>query len=156
MTTEDLRFKKWLRILGENDTEMSKIAADKLSEMGNLAAVPALIVAMEKRVLDVSLAATRALGKLKAREAIPALIRMMNEHPDITVNTAAAEALGLIGDASATQALKGVIDDYLRSNSDRYNRIHSFRRGLFTTAIWSLKQIGTPEARRIATNAESI
>lgn len=150
------RFDKWVRILNENDSEMSKIATEKLAAMGEMDAVPHLIKAMENRAFSVSLAATRALGKLGDKQAVPALMRTMKTHAEVMVQTAAAEALGLIGDESAVTGLKQVIDDYLATNRNRYDRVHSFKRGLFMAAIRSLRQIGTREANKIASNAESV
>lgn len=149
------RLNKWIRILGDTDTEMSKVAAKKLGDMGDQDAVPALIEALETRTYDVCLEAARALGQLGDSRAVPALVRTMNSHHEILVQTAAAQSLGLIGDATAVQALKEVTEDYLKSYRNRYDRLHNNRRGLYTEAIRALKQIGTPEAIRIARKAES-
>lgn len=49
------------------------------------------------------------LGELRAKTAVPALIRATR---DPTINYQAAYALGNIGDASATTALRTMIDDF--------------------------------------------
>ncbi len=155
-SVEAARIQKWIRILGENDVEMSKIAAQKLAEMRATEAVPALITAMEKRHVSVSLAATRALGEIGDARAVPALIKTLLHHYDVTVNTAAAEALGQLRQAEAVPALKETIENYLTQNRDRYERIHSLKRGLFVAAVRALQHIGTAEARRIAREAERV
>lgn len=156
MTVETARIQKWIRILGENDVEMAKIAAQKLGEMHSREAVPALITAMEKRHVTISLAATRALGEIGDLQAVPSLVKIMKTHYDVTVMTAAAEALGQLRAIEAISDLKAVLDQYLAQNRDRYERTHSIKRGLFVAAVRALQQIDTPEARRVAREAERV
>ncbi len=151
---ERQRLEKWLTILVEGDREMSKIAADKLGQIGHPAAVPALIEALDRRPPEVSAAAARALGLIGDKQAVPALITAMLEHHDVTVNTAAAEALGDLRDPRAVDALAQVIDAYNNKyQGDRFGRVHSHMRGLYIAAIRALESIGTREARNIARRA---
>lgn len=153
---EEQRLKKWMDVLHEPDTEMSKIAADKLGEIGNKQAVPELIEAMEKRTALVAAAAAIALGKIGDRSSIPVLIKTLRRHQDVVVQSGAAEALGMMRAEEAVPALKAVVQDYLNKyKNDRFNLTRGFQRGLFTTCIQSLKQIGTRDAIRFAENAES-
>lgn len=152
---DEARFQKWVTILHENDSEMSKIAADKLAEMKNRAAVPHLVQAMQQRTTIVAVAAARALGEIGDPAAVPALCKSMQEHWDVVVNTAAAESLVQLRDPAAVSALRQVIEAYLKeSNGNRFSRIHSHKRGLFTTALRALKAIGTRDALRAAAQYE--
>lgn len=155
MTSVEMqRLRRWLSVLEDTDAETSKIAADKLAEMGHPDAVQPLIRAMKTRTAMVSLAATQALGKLGDLSAVPDLIEIMNTHTDVYIQTAAAEALGKLRAKAAVPALKAVITDYLKGSTDHFSRVHNYRRGLFTSAVHSLKLIGTPDAVRFAEQAE--
>ena len=156
-TIENKRLQKWVRVLTEPDIEMSKIAADKLGDMKAVEAVPVLIETLEQRTTFVAVAAAQALGQIQDKSAIRPLIKAMRDHQDIAVQTAAAEALGVIGDRKdAIPALKRMVEDYLKEHSnDRYSLTRGYKRGLFTTCIAALKEIGTPDAIRFAENAES-
>ncbi len=59
---------------------------------------------------EVRLAAARALGKIRSREAIePLLLTLQDE--DVWVKVAAVESLGKIGGGDAVKAIKGLVDD---------------------------------------------
>ncbi len=151
------RLEKWLRTLDEGDRDLNRIAAEKLGEIGDPAAVPALCAALERRPADVSAAAARALGAIKDVSAVPALLTAMRTHFDALVNMAAAEALGEIGDDTAINALKKVIDEYNSEyRGNRHARFYNNKRGLYTAAIRSLERIGTPKAMKIAKDATRI
>lgn len=152
----DERLQKWLKVLKEPNAEMSKIAADKLGEIGDKAAVPALLETLRTRAAFVAGAAALALGKIGDKSAVKDLIHAMQTHQDVVVRTAAAEALGEMRAIEAIPALKAVCDEYLKTyQHDRFNLTRGMERGLFTTAIYALRQIGTPQAIRIANQAES-
>lgn len=150
------RLKQWLEVLREPDAEMSKIAADKLGDIGSPEAVPDLILALERRTAFVAAAAAKALGMIGDKRAILPLIKALNHHQDIMVRTAAAEALGALHALEAVSHLKKVVQDYLDTyRTDHFSKTRSFQRGLFTTSIAALKQIGTRDAVRFAEQAES-
>jgi len=153
---EEQRLKKWIKILHDRDAEMSRIAAEKLGDIGNPVAVPELVGAMHGRTMFVAANAAKALGKIGDKSAVPALLKTLADtRQDVVVRTAAAESLGKIGHYSAIEGLATVIDNYTEKyKNDRYNLIQGYERGLFTTSIRSLKQIGTPKAKRIAAKAE--
>ncbi|MCU0511181.1 MAG: HEAT repeat domain-containing protein [Anaerolineae bacterium] len=154
--TANPRLNQWLEVLREPDAEMSKIAADKLGDLGSREAVADLITAMERRTAFVAAAAALALGKIGDPLAIPVLLQTLEAHQDVQVKAAAAEALGLLRAKNAVTALKKVVQDYLDTyRNDHFSRTRSYQRGLFTAAIAALKHIGTREAIRFAENAES-
>jgi HEAT repeat protein len=76
--------------------------------------VAALVAALhsdeEIRRYPIRAAAARHLGHIGARDAVPALVRLLND-ADETVRTAAATALGKIGDPRAVSRLLEAIND---------------------------------------------
>jgi HEAT repeat protein len=156
MMTTNPRLKQWLEVLREPDAEMSKIAADKLGEIGSPDAVPDLITALERRTPFVAAAAAQALGKIRDKRAVPALLKALSNHQDIMVRTAAAESVGLIRAMDGVPLLKKVVQDYLDTyRTDHFSRTRSFQRGLFTACIAALKEMGTRDAKVFAEKAES-
>jgi HEAT repeat protein len=153
---EEQRLKKWINVLHGKDAEMSRIAAEKLGDIGNLVAIPELDKALHTRTMFVAAVAAKALGKIGDKSAVDSLLKTLtNQRQDVVVRTAAAEALGIIGHHSAISGLEVIVNDHIsKYKNDRFNLIQGYERGLFTTAIRSLKQIGTPKAKRIATKAE--
>ncbi len=94
-SVEQQRLKKWIDVLQDNDSEMSRIAAQKLADIGSNEAVPHLIKAMETRTMFVAAAAAQAIGKIGDRKAVQALSdAMLSTRQDVVVQQAAAEALG--------------------------------------------------------------
>jgi HEAT repeat protein len=84
-------------------------AALALGEIGDPAAVKALVEAIDKGAKDrESIDANRfiadALGALRAKDAVPALTELMSS-PDGYVQVAAVDALGRVGDPAAIDAL---------------------------------------------------
>ncbi|QPC82517.1 HEAT repeat domain-containing protein [Phototrophicus methaneseepsis] len=155
-TREDLRLQQWLEILNEPDVEMSVIAAGKLADIRRAEAVPDLVNAMKRRTPEVAAAAAQALGRIGDKSAIPALTETLKRHRDVHVQTAAADSLGRLQAYTAIPVLKQVIITYIEEHkTDRLAMTRGFRRGLFTTSILALKQIGTRDAVRFAERAES-
>lgn len=155
-SVEEQRLKKWIKVLHGRDAEMSRIAAEKLGEIGNPVAIPELEKALAGRTMFVAANAAKAMGRIGNRSAVAALIDALTDtKQDVVVRTAAAEALGNIGHYSAIEGLEIVVNDYItKYKNDRYNLIQGYERGLFTSAIRSLKQINTPKSKRIASQAE--
>jgi HEAT repeat protein len=88
-------------------------AAVALGEIGDPAAVPALMAAAEpaSRERDVAEANRRiadALGLLRAREAVPLLQELLAKSSDGFTQVAAVDALGRIGDPAAVDGLVAV------------------------------------------------
>jgi len=156
MSLSDQRLRQWLEVLHEPDAEMSKIAADKLADIGSVEAVPDLIKAMQGRTALVASAAAKALGKLKDKRAAAPLIQTLTSHQDGLVQTAAAEALGVMRALEGIPVLKKIIENYLQTNQhDHFTMTRSHQRGLFIACLDALKVIGTPDALRFASKVES-
>lgn len=91
-------------------------AAVILGEIGEPAAVKALTEALdvggkaERDVADANVAIAAALGALRAREAVPALVKAARAQ-DAFTQVAAIDALGAIGDPAAVEPLLGVAGD---------------------------------------------
>jgi HEAT repeat protein len=85
-------------------------AAVALGEIGDPAAVPALVAALDPAAKDRdAIEANRhfadALGALRARAAVPALLDLLRRSPDGFTQVAAVDALGRIGDPAAVDGL---------------------------------------------------
>ncbi len=89
-------------------------AAKALGNIGNEAAVSALINALNDKNSDVRMRATIGLGKIGNEVAVSALINALN-HENYYVRSNAAEALGNIGNQAAVSALINALND---KNSD--------------------------------------
>jgi HEAT repeat protein len=156
MSSTEERLQHWLKTLNEPDANMSKIAAEKLGDLGDSRAVEPLIKTMQTRTPMIAAACALALGNLKDKRAVSHLISALKTSSDVHVQTAAAEALGIMKEVSAVPALKLTVEAYLKTyQNDRFNLIRGMNRGLFTTALQALRNIGTREAIRIADQAES-
>jgi hypothetical protein len=156
MTVSNPRLRQWLEVLHEPDAEMSKIAAEKLADIGSPEAVPDLLKAMKGRTAIVATAAAKALGRLGDQRAVAPLIQAMLYHQDLVVQTAAAHSLGTLKAVEAIPSLKKVIENYLQTNKhDHFTMTRSHQRGLFISCIDALKAIGTPDAVRFANKVQS-
>jgi HEAT repeat protein len=87
-------------------------AAVALGEIGDPAAIPALIAAVnpaasERDAMELNRHVADALGELRAREAVPALTQLTGS-PDGFTQVAAVDALGKIGDPAAVDTLVAV------------------------------------------------
>ena len=87
-------------------------AALALGEIGDPAAAPALIAAIDPAARDRDAHETNrrlaeALGALRSREAVPALLKLIAS-PDAYTQVAAIDALGVIGDPAAIDTLAQV------------------------------------------------
>ena len=143
----DPRFiKKWVGYLHDIDRQMSVIAAGKLGSTKDPGVVAELTKALTKRPDDVRIAATRALGDVGHSSALPWLTRLLKDN-NATVASTAAESLGKIGDKDAVPALVAVLEEY-KNDKSRHDQLHGFDRGVFTEAVYALKKINTPHARR--------
>ena len=91
-----------------------------LGESGSLENVPELIAALADPDGNVRRLAASALGKLKARDAVEPLLRLLRAETFSQVRQYAIKALGSIGDERARGALKQIADDETEKD---YNRI---------------------------------
>lgn len=91
---------------GEN-AEVAMFAVQILSRIKDPGSSQALLPLLEHADSNISQAAIEALGALRAREAVPGLIRLLNA--DLWLQFAAVAALGEIGDPRAVQPLLDTI-----------------------------------------------
>jgi HEAT repeat protein len=87
-------------------------AAVALGEIGDPAAIPALVAApnaaaTQRDAVELNRHVADALGQLRAREAVPVLTALTHS-PDGFTQVAAVDALGKIGDPAAVDTLIGV------------------------------------------------
>jgi len=92
------------KLLAETDNPLHETVVEILGQGGDRAAVDPLIGALAAKSPHVRLGAARALGKLRARKAATALLKMLND-PDIKVQAQAARASGLAGGDDVLAAL---------------------------------------------------
>jgi HEAT repeat protein len=111
----------------EKESSVRAAAVAALGEIGEESAVPALAHVLsglspnkksKKREDDFTMrSAAQALGKIRSRAGVePLIAALTNETNSLDVRRASAEALGLIGDSSATSALEAAVaaqDPYL-------------------------------------------
>ncbi len=102
----DPLLEKLVRRLRDGNAEEQRIAANQLGELGAhaVAAVPALVHALESPEDGVQFASAVALGKIGAR-AVPALVVALR-NSRWYVRRAATEALGRMGDDAAAAVPK--------------------------------------------------
>jgi HEAT repeat protein len=80
-------------------------AINELAELGDLSAIPPLIVLMESGNMRARNAATIALGRLGDHRAVKPLINQLTDEPEAYLRRQAAWALGVLGDRSAVPPL---------------------------------------------------
>ena len=113
-------------------------AALVLGEIGDPAAIPDLLAALEpeakdREVIDANRRIADALGALGAKEAVPPLVRL-TASPDGFTQVAAIDALGAIGDAAAVEPLVAIARD---EGAEPFTR---------KKALLALGRIGDPRA----------
>jgi HEAT repeat protein len=96
-----------------SDLEVAMFAVQILSRIKDPATVAALLPLVEHPDSNIAQAAIEALGALKAREAVPALIHRLDA--DLWLQFAAVAALGEIGDARAALPLLDAIPNEMLS-----------------------------------------
>jgi HEAT repeat protein len=99
--------------LNDKDQEVRGAAAVSLGDHQDAAAVGSLTASLSDKGAFVRAQAARALGvnRQTASQAVPALIRLLDEDSDGEVKRQAATALGLIGDPAALLALERASHD---------------------------------------------
>jgi hypothetical protein len=86
-------------------------AAEYLGMLGASSERSALLNALDDRELTTRVAAAEALGKVRATEAVPRLLELLETAEAGGERVAAARALGAIGDPRALPSLIGVLED---------------------------------------------
>jgi len=109
---------------GEN-AEVAMFAVQILSRIKDPGSAQALLPLLEHGDSNIAQAAIEALGALKAREAVPGLIRLLDA--DLWLQFAAVAALGEIGDQRAVQPLLDAVPNDMLSEPavDALGRIAS-------------------------------
>jgi len=114
---------------------MNKEIATALGNLGDPKAVPTLVRLMKSRDSYVRIEAINALGKLKAKEAVPALMELATDEGGETfINKKAIQALGEIGDPQAVPALVRMMFKERRAVS------------FYVESSFALYQVGRPAA----------
>jgi HEAT repeat protein len=93
----------------EENREVARGAVRALVDLGR-AAAPVLVPLLRHRDPERRAGAARALGKLRAREAVDELIRLIDDR-DEEVRMAAIHALRQIGDARGMDAIARALED---------------------------------------------
>jgi len=86
---------------------------------------------------------TRALARIRSVDAVPALIQALKDQ-DVGVRRSVADALGQIG-SGAKDAVPGLIQALLQ-DEDKSVRV---------AVVWTLGQLGTPEALKAVEEYQS-
>jgi HEAT repeat protein len=157
-----------VKVIQNGEYKLRDVAAEILGECGDERCIDPLInMLREGRFGYIRGAAARALGRLQANKAVPALMETLNDSIYHT-RCGAARALGQIGDERAVESLIGTLGDereYIRwTAADALNKIGSCSvdnlirfiyenngRGL-DVAITLLAKIGDPRAIEVLLN----
>jgi len=135
--------------LKQRREDVRKAAAKALGEIGDLKAAPALILSLrgDKRK-SVRAEAAASLGLLRAKEAVIPLVQALDPTKERKrwVRRSAAEALGLIGDVQAKDALMNALGD-----SEKVVRVSAMF-GLYK--LGDTKSLGLLEQRAKDTDEE--
>jgi HEAT repeat protein len=116
------------RMLAGQDPELLLFALQSLSRIGAVAAGPGILPLLEHPDPNVAQAAIEAAGKLRVREAVPALCGLLQR--DLWLQLAAIAALGEIGDPEAVGPLMAFVPDSI----------------LAEPAVQALRLIAAPES----------
>ncbi len=95
------------KMLQEKNPEVVMFAAQVLAQIGSPESVPALLPLVRHADANVAQVAIGALGRVRAVEAVPALLELL--HADLWLQLAAVEALGDIGEVRAEPALLALV-----------------------------------------------
>ena len=93
------------QLLSRGDEADRCYVSRTLGVLQDSAALPALTEYLRDEDPDVCIDAAEALGRIGDPKAVPALLELLQNHPDGEVRTAAVEALGNISDPRVTSAL---------------------------------------------------
>jgi len=101
-----------IRLVGSGDPSVRYYAVKYLEMIGPAAeeAAPALIGALDD-ILPIRFYAAGALEEIGSKDAVPALLRMLEGDPDGGARGAAADALGRIGSRGAVPALARALEN---------------------------------------------
>jgi HEAT repeat protein len=115
-------------MLGRDDPELVLFALQSLTRIGCTSAGPAILPLLSHPDHNVAQAAIEAVGKLRVREAVPDLCRLLQR--DLWLQLAAIAALGEIGHPGAVGPLMALVPDSVPAEP----------------AVQALRRIAAPES----------
>jgi len=114
--------------LKSKDPAKRRLAANILGRLKSSHAIPALIVALSDNDANVRAAVVRTLGRLRTRDALKRLNRVLTEDPDGHVRQSAAKALGTIHSPESVEILaKALKDEHLGTRLSACQALASLR-----------------------------
>jgi HEAT repeat protein len=93
------------------DPRIRRYLALALGRLGNPLAAESLLGGLDDEDPETQIHSMWALGALRERRAVPALIQLLREHRDPGVRKMAAYTLGALGDPAATAPLAAALED---------------------------------------------
>jgi len=115
-------------MLGDSDPELVMFAVQSLARIGHAPAGRSILPLLQHPDPNVAQSAIEAVGQLRTREAVPALLKLVNG--ELWLQLAAINALGAIGAPEAVQPLMALVPDSV----------------LAEPAVQALKNIAAPES----------
>ncbi len=96
-------------MLRSSDGDVVMFALQILARIGVPSAAPAVLPLIHHPQLNIAQAAIEALGRLRSREAVPELLKLLGG--ELWLQLAAIDALGAIGDPAAVEPLIELVPD---------------------------------------------
>jgi HEAT repeat protein len=115
-------------LVTDPDPDLAMFSCQVLGGIGGAGSTGPLLAALARPEVNVVQAAAEALGRLQARDAVPALIKLLSREPWLQL--AASDALGAIGDPAAVGPLLALVPDAMIAEA----------------ALGALARIGSPDA----------
>jgi HEAT repeat protein len=115
-------------MLGDADPELVMFALQSLARIGYAPAGRSIMPLLHHQDPNVAQSAIEAVGQLRTREAVPALLKLV--HGELWLQLAAINALGAIGAPEAVQPLMALVPDSV----------------LAEPAVQALRSIAAPES----------
>ena len=115
-------------LVTDPDPDLAMFSCQVLGGIGGAGSTGPLLAALARPEVNVVQAAAEALGRLQARDAVPALITLLSREPWLQL--AASDALGAIGDPAAVGPLLALVPDAMIAEA----------------ALGALARIGSPDS----------
>ncbi|MGH7628175.1 MAG: HEAT repeat domain-containing protein, partial [Gemmatimonadales bacterium] len=100
-----------IELLHSSDSDVVMFALQVLARIGDPVSTDRILPLLEHADANVAQSAVEALGRMRAVDAVPALVALLDRN--VWLQLAAVNALGEIGDATATGPLLGLVPDSL-------------------------------------------
>jgi HEAT repeat protein len=98
-----------VELLRSSDSDVVMFSLQVLARIGDPVSTTRILPLLEHPDANVAQAAIEALGRMRAGDAVPALLELLDRN--VWLQLAAVNALGEIGDPAATRALLGLVPD---------------------------------------------